>query len=83
MRGEFHGGVCDGHSHPVGQEPLPETLASPCTLGAGVIATGHYILAGIRRAGDGHDPASTTDLAIYEWEPGPGIAPGATSRPAE
>jgi hypothetical protein len=76
MRGEFRGGVCDGHSHPVGREPLPEVLAAPCTLGAGV-AVGHYVLAGVHKV----DQRSSSEVAIYEWEPD--SSHGSTSRPAE
>jgi hypothetical protein len=77
MRGEFHGGFCDGHSHPVGREP-PETLAPQCTLGAGIVANGRYIRSEIRRADrDDHLP-STTETAIYQWEPA--SAQGSTSR---
>jgi hypothetical protein len=61
MRGEFRGGVCDGHTHPIGPEPAPETLASPCSPRTG----GRYVLSGRREVSE----LSTTELAIYEWEP--------------
>ena len=82
MRALFQGGVCDGHSHPVGSMP-PRTLDPPCRSAV----HGHYIR---RTADDPNEQPSTNDAIVYRWEPAvKSIHPGlleafrATSRPAE
>jgi hypothetical protein len=69
MRGEFQGGVCDGHSHPVGPEPTPRRLDAVCSLGAGNAARGHYVFSGTRTQTSRTDAPPTTVAVLYQWQP--------------
>jgi hypothetical protein len=63
MRAEFQGGVCDGHSHPVGPVP-PETLAAPCRS----VLRGRYVRAGSRIVKSPNGLGSSTTVTTYQWE---------------
>jgi len=69
MRGEFHGGVCDGHSHPVGPEPTPRRLDPVCSLGSGIAARGHYVFSGARTETNRSSGQQTTIAVLYQWQP--------------
>lgn len=69
MRGEFQGGVCDGHSHPVGPEPTPRRLDPVCSLGPGNTVKGHYVFSGTRTETNRLNAQPTTVAVLYQWQP--------------
>jgi ketosteroid isomerase-like protein len=74
MRGQFQGGVCNGHSHPVGQE-APRTIAPLCTKPK--VAPGRYVLAG-SQVGSWNGLPAASEVLLYEWEPSVAPRPAAT-----
>jgi hypothetical protein len=65
VRGEFEGGVCDGHSHPIGSE-APEILPPVCPVPGAV--SGRYVLCGTRAGESHHGLPLTNDSRRYRWE---------------